>query len=83
MGQRQCSHYRIRLFCRFFFSALSNTHSGTATILVDEFHAGGFERTSDYVQRRPARFVYRGLELTNRHDSNGCCVGELLLTPVE
>jgi hypothetical protein len=39
IGQRQSPHYRIRLFYRFFFSALSKAHSGTATILVDELDA--------------------------------------------
>jgi hypothetical protein len=38
-GQRQSPHHRSRLFYRFFFSALSKAHSGTATILVDELDA--------------------------------------------
>ena len=70
-----------------FFSCRSlglfQTNSGASTVLVDKLDACAIQRTSNYVERRPTRLVYRRFELTNCDNSNSCSVSQLLLTSVK
>jgi hypothetical protein len=61
----------------------SQAHSGAITIGIDEFDPCGFERQADNNQRCPPRRRFAGFELVDRHNSDPCRMGELLLTPAK
>lgn len=53
-----------------------------AAVLVDEFDAGFFECSPDYIQGRAPGLTNSRLELMHRHDANVRLTGEILLAPI-
>lgn len=74
---------RPKLVLIFLPLSLSQTDTRSAAVLVDEFHAGGFERASNDIKRSAARLVCAGFELTNGHNANSGTSCKLLLAPIE
>jgi hypothetical protein len=58
-------------------------YADSAPILVNEFHAGGFEALPHNLKRCATGLVCAGLQLTNGHDTDPGFVCEFLLTPIE
>ena len=62
---------------------LAKAYANSTAILVNEFHAGGFEALSHNLKRCSSGLMCAGLQLTNGHDTNPGLVGEFLLAPIE
>jgi len=54
-----------------------------ATVLINEFDAGGFERALDDIKGRPPRRMSSGLKLPYGYYSHPSSVGEFCLAPVK
>jgi hypothetical protein len=61
---------------------LSQTHTGATTVLVNEFDAGIFERSTQYSKSRSATIRVPTLKLTDRCYSNMRSVREFFLGPI-
>jgi hypothetical protein len=61
---------------------LSEAHSCTATVLVDELDAGGLKRLPKHRERRLTRLAHPTLEKPNRGDADTSSASEFLLSPI-
>jgi hypothetical protein len=63
--------------------ALAQADSGTAPILVDELHAGGFQRATNgqVVRRCHGRFTVSQLGAPDRGNANSRLTREILSAP--
>lgn len=55
----------------------------TATVLVNELHASGFEGAPNHVNRGTPGRMGTGLEVPDRNDSHRGFVGEICLAPIK
>jgi hypothetical protein len=67
----------------FFLLSLFQPQARAATVLVNEFDAGGFERTLDDIKGRPPRLMSSCLKLPYGDYPHPSFVGEFCLAPVK
>lgn len=65
----------------FFMLPLSQPDTRSATVLIDELHAGQLEGAPNDIKRRATWLTYPGFKLVHGHDAHARVPSELLLVP--
>jgi hypothetical protein len=60
---------------------LSQSHTGTPAVLLDELDAGRFQGAANDVKRRTTWLAYCRLQLMDGNNADTCLPRELLLVP--
>jgi hypothetical protein len=63
--------------------AMSKADTCSATVFIYKFNAGGFQRTADYLARRPSRHVAACLKLADRNGPYTCTLSQIGSAPIK
>jgi hypothetical protein len=63
--------------------AMSKADTRSATVFIYKFNAGGFQRTADYLTRRPSRHVAARLKLADRNGPYACTLSQIGSAPIK